>query len=215
MAMKGQRTCPRCARPVQEPNLWSSSWLCDEHGPVHPVQPVVQPTSANVAALATSARVPVWCPWPLPHGWVVTGMACAGDERTGARATAVACSGPAPLGGMGELVLVAEEPGIGLGARYAGLSEPDPGDGALGGAPSARVEAAGHPAPLWWIDGRDDRAVYVGEAMGVWLWMVLWPDSAGLLVLEDLILTDLRDVAGEIAMLPLGALSPRLAGAEV
>lgn len=48
------------------------------------------------------------------------GGASAGDERTGARATAVALAGPSPLGGPADLVLVAEEPGVGLGARLAG-----------------------------------------------------------------------------------------------
>ncbi len=111
---------------------------------------------------------------------------------------------------MGELVLVAEEPGVGLGARYAGLPGPDPGFVAEGQA-HAKVLAAGHPTALWWVDGSPDRATYVGEAMGNWLWAVLWPaDSAGALLLEDLILTDLREVRPEIDLLPLGALSPRL-----
>jgi hypothetical protein len=66
-------------------------------------------------------------PWPLPVGWLFTGVAYAGDDRHGGRATAVACSGPGPLGGMGELILVAEELGVGLGARYAGVDGPDPG----------------------------------------------------------------------------------------
>ncbi len=208
--MRARPSCPRCTREVHAPSLWSSSWLCDAHGPVHPLQPVAQPTSSHVAGVAAAARVPVWVPWPLPHGWVVTGVATAGDERTGHRATAVACSGPAPLGGMGELVIVAEEPGVGLGAHYAGLAQADPGTELMETAPSAKVHAAGHPTALWWVHSRDDRAVYVGEASGVWLWLVLWPDSAGLMVLEDLALTDLRDVLGEVAMLPFGALSPRL-----
>ncbi|MEV7547704.1 DUF6758 family protein, partial [Streptomyces sp. NPDC089915] len=32
-----------------------------------------------------------------------------GGDRTGGRATVVACTGPGPLGGLGELLLVAEE----------------------------------------------------------------------------------------------------------
>lgn len=210
--MRGEPTCPRCGAVLQPPGLWSSDWQCPVHGAVLPLQPVVRPSPQVVAAAAGQAVVPVWLPWPLPRGWLVTGVAHAGDERTGARAVAVACSGPNPVGGMGEMVLVAEEPGVGLGARYAGLDGPDPGAGWADTAPQAKVHAAGHPCPLWWVDGAPERAVYVGEAAGCWLWTVLWPDSAGALLLEDLALTDLRDVQGEIALLPVGALTPRLSG---
>jgi hypothetical protein len=178
---------------------------------VLPFQPVIQPTIEVVATLARQAHVPLWCIWPLPKAWMVTGVAHAGDERSGPRAVAVALSGPAPLGGMGEVVLVAEEPGIGLGARYAGLPGPDPGIVSDGTAAHAKVQAAGHPTALWWVDGSPDRATYVGEAMGNWLWAVMWPaDSAGALLLEDILLTDLREVGHELDLLPLGALSPRL-----
>jgi hypothetical protein len=210
--MKGQPTCPRCGSPLHAPGLWSSAWQCPVHGEVLPLQPVVQPTPEIVAAGAADARVPVWVPWPLPYGWVVTGLARAGDERTGARAVAVACSGPNPVGGMGELVVVAEEAGVGLGARYAGIPGPDPGEGTIAGAPHAKLHAAGHPCPLWWVDGAGNRAVYVGESHGCWLWTVLWPETAGTLLLEDLILADLRDMANEIPVVPFGALSPRLLG---
>jgi hypothetical protein len=208
--MRGEPTCPRCGGELHPPGLWSSSWQCAAHGDVLPLQPVVQPTPEVVTATVSQSRVPVWLPWPLPHGWLVTGVAHAGDERTGARAVAVACSGPNPLGGMGELVLVAEEPGIGLGARYAGIPGPDPGADMVGAPAHAKVHAAGHPCPLWWVDGAPDGAVYVGESLGCWLWAVLWPDSAGALLLEDLVLTDLREVVAEIALLPVGALTPRL-----
>ena len=155
--------------------------------------------------------MPVWLPWPLPQGWVVTGFTYAGDQRSGAVATVVACSGPAPLGGAGELLLVAEEPGIGLGARYAGLHGTDPGGDFGSGAPHAKVEAAGHPTPLWCLDA-PDAAVYVGEAKGQWLWSILWPANAGVLLLEDVHLRDLRSDP-VLPDLPYGALSPRLTAA--
>jgi hypothetical protein len=148
--------------------------------------------------------------WPLPRGWVVTGVASAGDERIGTSAVAVACSGPAPLGGPGELLLVAEEPGVGLGAHFAGLAGPDAGGLDANTSPQAKLQAAGHPTALWWVPAPPDRAVYVGEAQGNWLWLVLWPASAGALLLERLILADLRDLTGEISLLPVGALTPRL-----
>ena len=210
--MRAEPSCPRCGAPLHAPGLWSSAWQCDAHGQVHPLQPAVQPTAEVVAAVVSQAAVPVWLPWPLPHGWLVTGVASAGDERTGARATALACTGPAPLGGVGEIVLVAEEPGVGLGARLAGLTGPDPGAVPDERPPDAKIQAAGHPTALWtWEGGATDRAVYVGEALGCWIWAVAWPDSTGFLLIDDFVLVDLRD-AGHDIDIPFGALSPRLPG---
>ena len=200
--------CPRCGAGLHAPGLWSSAWQCDTHGAVHPLQPVVQPTQELVRTAAARAEVPVWLPWPLPRGWLVTGLALAGDERTGARATALACSGPAPLGGVAELVLVAEEPGIGLGARFAGLDGPDGGGIPDARAPDAKVEAAGRPTAMWSLPSSDDREVYAGEALGCWVYAIVWPESAGFLLIDDFALRDLRD--GTVPDLPLGALSPRL-----
>lgn len=107
------------------------------------------------------------------------------------------------------MVLVAEEPGIGLGAYFADLAAPDPGRGFDAGVPHARVEALGHPLPLWSVDAGPERAVYVGEALACWLWIVLWPASAGVLMLEDLTLIDLREVGHDFE-LPYGELSPYL-----
>jgi hypothetical protein len=208
--VKGEPTCPRCGGPLHPPSLWSSAWQCPLHGYVEPLQPVVQPTTEIITAVAKQSQVPLWLPWPLPHGWLLTGIAYAGDERTGAHAVAVACSGPNPVGGAGECVFVAEEMGVGLGARFAGLPGPDPGNLPLDDPPHAKLHAGGHPTHLWNTAGADDRAVYVGESGGNWLWAVLWPESAAALLLEDLVLTDLREVGHELEVLPLGALSPRL-----
>jgi len=207
--MRGEPSCPRCGGLLHAPGFWSSSWQCDLHGEVQPLHPVSHPSGEVLAATLRAAKVPVWVPWPLPRGWVVTGTAHAGDERTGWLAVAVACSGPAPLGGAGDLVLVAEEPGIGLGARYACLRESDPGEGFDTGVPHAKVHAAGHPTAMWSVGEAADRAAYVGEAYGIWLWAVCWPGEAGLLLSEHLQLVDLR-AAGHELDLPFGALTPRL-----
>ena len=192
----------------------SSAWLCSSHGAVPPFFASLQPVTPEAARwLAKSARVPVWLPWPLPPGWLVSGVAHAGDERTGARATVMSLSGPAPLVGPGDLLLVAEEPGVGLGARYAGLRGTDAGPDAPylseRTAPQARVHAAGHPTALWAVDAAPDRAVYVGEALGQWLWLVLWPETAELLVHDRLLLLDLREAGPEVDV-PTAAPSPRL-----
>jgi hypothetical protein len=117
------------------------------------MQPPVLPTSEHLRQVAAQSAVPIWVPWPLPAGWLVTGLAWAGDDRGRLRAVAVACTGPNPLGGTGDMVLVAEEPGVGLGARYAGIPGPDPG-GQLASSPSdAKIETSGHPTPLWSVHG--------------------------------------------------------------
>lgn len=210
--MRGEPSCPKCGGRVRAPGLFAESWQCDLHGTVHPLQPVVPPSVEALSVVVNRARVPVWMPWPLPVGWLYSGVVSAGDDRSGGRATAVACSGPGPLGGPGELLLIAEELGVGLGARYAGVPGPDPGPSlAVGSAPQAKVFAAGRPTPLWQVEGAPaDRAVFAGEACGLWLWAVLWPMEAGMLLYDDVILADLRDAGAELDLLPCGALSPRL-----
>lgn len=156
------------------------------------------------------AGVPVWMPQGLPHGWVCSGVAYAGDDRSGARATVTCLSGPSPLGGPADLMIVAEEPGVGLGARHAGLDEPDPGDGLGNGAPDAKVVAAEHPTALWNVPAAEDRAVFVGEAKAAWLWAIVWPAPAGVLMYDGITVVDLRDRRIDLD-LDHGTLSPRLA----
>lgn len=206
--MKAALSCPRCGGPVHEPTAWNSAWRCHVHGDVYPLYPAYPPSREGMDALLRMAKVPVWLPWPLPVGWLVTGFARAGDERSGARACVVALSGPNPVGGPGDLVVVAEEPGVGLGAWFAGLPGPDPGDGFAARSPYASVQFGKHEFPLWHVEA-PDRAAYAGEVKGNWLWVVLWPDTAGVLLVESLILRDLRD-PGQDLDVPFGAPSPRL-----
>ena len=55
------------------------------------------------------------------------------------------------------------------------------------------MRAAGQRVALWDVPTLDDRAAFVGEAYGVWLWMIMWPASGGWLLAEDLELLDMRD----------------------
>lgn len=210
--MRGEPSCPKCGGRVRAPGLFADTWQCAAHGAVHPLQPVIPPSINALAVVLGRTRVPVWMPWPLPVGWLFTGVASAGDDRGGGRATVVACSGPAPLGGGGELLLIAEELGVGLGARYAGVSGPDPAPYMrVDRPPHAKVMAAGRPTGLWHVSGvPDDRAVFAGEACGLWLWAVSWPADSGLLMYDELVLTDLREAGSEIDLIPCGALSPQL-----
>jgi hypothetical protein len=195
-----------------------SEWRCDHCGPVVPLHlPAHINADVMTAAVDEVARhrpsVPVWCPWPPWSGWTVTGVGWAADERSGARACAVACSGPSPLtGGPAELLLIAEAPGVGLASRYAGLTGPDPGrmlaDAMASGPPHAVLKADGQKTPLWNIPALPDRSAYVGEARAIWLVAVAWPASAGYLLADDLML---RDLTGWLPPeLVYGALCPRL-----
>lgn len=156
--------------------------------------------------VARLAKVPVWLAIGLGPAWVCSGLGYAGDERDGARATVTVLSGPSPLGGAADLLLLAEEPGIGLGARLAGLRDLDPGERISAGPPHSKVSAARHPTALWQVEARpgdvaepalDDAAVFVGEAKGLWLWLVVWPAAAGVVVYDRIELVDHRDAAGD------------------
>jgi len=187
----------------------SSSWECEQHGPVHPMRVSKRPSIEALRKVSGSSDVPLWSPLPLLPGWSITGLAMIGDERSPARGTVLALSGPSPLGGPADLLLLAEEPGVGAGQYLTGRPDVDPG-AAAAAAPDAKLEAAGHPTPLWRCDSADDRVAFVGEALGVWLWAVLWPPAAELVLLEHVVLHDLRHEAHEALDLPFGAPSPRL-----
>ena len=190
----------------------SSVWRCERHGAVSPLRVLVRPSMDALRAAADHTGVPLWAPLPLMAGWSVTGLATVGDERGPTTATVLALTGPSPLGGPADLLLIAEEPGVGVGARYAGLDSLDPGECAAG-PPDAKVEAAGHPTALWRCESAPDRVAFVGEAMGVWLYAVLWPPAAELVLLEHVVLHDLRAEAHSAIELPFGAPSPRLTAA--
>ena len=201
-------TCPICLGRLRPPDIWSSQWRCEDHGDVDPFREATSSREQVLRALATSATVPIWVPSPMPVHWYVSGVGWAGDERTGARATALATAGPSPVGGPAEMILVAEAPRVGLGGRLAGMPCPDPER--MTELPEAKVEAARHPTPLWPLSAPPDRAAFVGEARGVWMWVVLWPADAALLLLEQLVLEDLRDTPALVDRLLFGAPSTHL-----
>lgn len=207
-------SCPRCSNPLRAPGLMSSDWTCAVHGAVAPYAVLPRASAQAVRQVSAGSSVPLWLPLPLLPGWTLAGLARAGDDRSGWRATALALGGPSPLGGPADLVLVAEEPGTGLGARLAGTGGLDPGGldpgGLVQGPPDAKVEAAGHPTALWRCASAHDRVAFVGEAAGVWLWAVLWPPAAELVLLEHIELHDLRHEAHATRELPAGAASTRL-----
>jgi hypothetical protein len=72
------------------------------------------------------------------------------------------------------------------------------------------VEYRHHEFPLWNVE-TSERAAFAGEVSGNWLWLVLWPQTAGLLTIDALELRDARD-PGQHLDLPYGARSPLLPG---
>jgi len=174
---------------------------------------VFAPDARLLAEHARAMRLPLWTPWPLPSGWQLAGHGYVGGLTT-ARGTVLACRGPHPLSieaDVADMLVIAEEPDTGLGSALAGLDSADPGPDVGRGAPHVQATISGHPAPLWWVSrAAPDRAVYAGEAAGCWLWVVLHPETAGALLVEELKLADVGELGHEVELLPCGLLSPRL-----
>jgi hypothetical protein len=192
--------CPRCGADLVAPGLYESTWRCAQHGEVSPLRTLHPIDSAALDYLRPRAAVPVWLIDPAPPQWQLCGLAYVGDLRTEVKATVTAYCGPAPLGGTGEWLIVAEEPGIGLGAAYA-RSDATATSAQIGSSPPAKIHAAGRPTSLWVAEagdanvGAEDRklSAYVGEARGVWIWLIGFPADAGYALLDDLSLIDARD----------------------
>jgi hypothetical protein len=207
-------TCPRCGADLRPPGLWSDAFTCAVHGGVAPLHPAVPGSREALRQLSLRSQVPLWLPWPLPSGWLVSGVRVAGDDHSGPVATVLACSGPNPLvveptdPHQADVLLVAEQPGVGLAERLVGLGGLDPGNVEALGAPNLKLIVGGHDTPLWALD-TDGVAAYVGEAAGVWLWTIAWPQTALAVLLEQFELRDVRDI-DQLPDLPYGARSPRL-----
>jgi hypothetical protein len=199
--------CVRCRGPL---DASFGTWTCAAHGSVEPLHAAVPAEPYHVADAAASTAVPLWLPWPVPPGWSVSGVRRAGGTGP-ARGLAVALMGPGIVARQVELVLVAEEPGVGLGASYAGLDATDPGPELARLPRDTSVVADGHPTALWSLPV-SDRAAYVGEASGLWLWAVAWPVGEWMVMHDDLHLVDARapEHRPHLAEMPVGMLSPRL-----
>jgi hypothetical protein len=203
--------CPRCASPVTEE---AGAWRCSDHGPITPLW---RPADADYTTFAEhvvlAGSLPTLLPWPLPPGWSVTDFGCVAASAGDARAVMISCAGPSDLDGVVELSVVSEEPGVGLGARCAGVWRTDPGAELGEGPADAKVRIDGHPIPLWAVMTSDtdvsfDRSVFAGEALGRWLWVVLRPASAALLLKDEWILMDITALGPALIDLPFGGSPP-------
>lgn len=198
--------CPRCPAPVREE---TGGWRCADHGAVPPLwRPALASYDAFGDHLKAADGFPTFLPWPLSPGWQVTDFGVVG-ERGRPCATLTGVAGSSPLDGMVEVLVVSEEPGTGLGARCAGTLHSDPGTQIAGNAPTARIRVGSQGIPLWPISTHDadtqlDRSVFAGEAGGRWLWLVLRPASAMLLLADEWILADVSGFGAELLEIPFG-----------
>lgn len=202
--------CPRCSAPVLEE---AGAWSCADHGSVPPLWRPDRATYDSFSEhLKTAEGFPTYLPWPLSPGWQVTDFGVVGEPGQ-ARATVTAVSGMSPLDGPVEMLVVSEEPGTGLGARCAGTLHSDPGTQIMYSPPTARIRLESLTVPLWPISTSDadlrlDRSVFAGEAQGRWLWLVLRPASAMLLLADEWILADVSGFGAQLLETPFGGTPP-------
>lgn len=201
--------CPRCQSPVTGS---ADDWSCRVHGPV-PVlwRPGTVSYDAFAAHLEQAGSFPTYLPWPMVAGWRVSDFGVVRDVG-GARATVTGTSGTSLLDGPVDVLVVTEEPGTGLGGRVARLVSSDPA-GVGEGSPVAKVRVDAASVSLWQVstsaaDGEFDRMVLAGETHGRWLWMVLRPASAILLLRDEWILRDVAVSGPALVEMEFGGPAP-------
>jgi hypothetical protein len=201
--------CPRCPTPV---GRTPSGWSCARHGATVPLRRPAEASYADFAeALALAGDFPTYLPWPMSPGWSVSDFAVVGNAP--ARATMTCASGSSELDGPVDVMVVSEESGVGLGARCAGTLHLDPGPELGAGRAPVRVRIGSQAVPLWPVstsstDVELDRSVFAGEAGGRWLWIVLRPASAMLLLRDDWILRDVSGIGPPLVEMPFAGPRP-------
>jgi hypothetical protein len=199
-------SCVRCSAPLVP---------CPEHGGQVALWRPEDEVSYDAFAehLGKAQYFPTYLPWPLSPGWSVTDFATVADGTRDARATLTCTSGTSELDGPVDVMVVAEEAGTGLGARCAGSKYDDPGAEIGERPPTARVRIGRQSVNLWSVStstshGELDRSVLAGEAGGRWLWIVLRPASALLLMRDDWMLRDVSHDGPGLIELPFGGHRP-------
>jgi hypothetical protein len=189
-------------------------WTCPDHGDVVPLwRPAEATYDAFGDHLRTADGFPTLTCWPLGPGWSVTDFAVVGAGPGQVRATMSCLSGASAQDGPVDVMVVTEEPGTGLGARIAGTPHDDPGDEVGDGPPLVKIRVEHQPLSLWPVSTSNgvrewDRSVVAGEAGGRWLWLVLRPASAVLLLRPDWVLRDLSSVGPGLLEVPFGGPAP-------
>ncbi|WP_028659718.1 DUF6758 family protein [Nocardioides insulae] len=203
--------CPRCSLPIapaagpEQAVLTGEAWLCPDHGEIRPLwHPDMASYEDFVDQLARAESPPTLLPWPLGPGWQVSDF---GVVTGRARYTCV--SGTTELDGPVDVLVVVEEAGVGLGARVAGTQHDDPGREIARGRPTARIWVEAQSVSVWPVSTSDsggewDRTVVAGEAGGRWLWLVLRPASAALLLRQEWRLRDASGLGPALLEVPFG-----------
>jgi hypothetical protein len=219
--------CPRCPTPLESTTPTTdietgNGWSCPDHGPTLPLRRPDHPSYDGFAeVLATAGDFPTYLPWPMSPGWTVSDFGVVGEPSEGqdAKATFTCSSGTSALDGPVDVFVVSEESGTGLGSRCAGTVHLDPGPEIGVGPPTVRVRINSQSVPLWSVStisplssvGNDrelDRSVVAGEANGRWLWVVLRPASAILLLRDEWILRDVSGIGPPLVEMSFGGPSP-------
>ena len=203
--------CPRCRAVLVHTQRGVA---CPEHGALRPLWLPREATYDEFADhLGMADGFPTYLPWPMGPGWAVTEFGVVADESGRPAATLTCCSGTTELDGPVDVFVVTEEPGVGLGARCAGLLHDDPGPDLGDGPAPVRVRIDNQAVPLWAVstsrsDHEFDRSVFAGEALGRWLWIVLRPAPAMLLLRDDWILRDVSAMGPHLIEMSFGGPRP-------
>lgn len=203
--------CPACPAPVTESG---GTWGCVEHGAITPLwRPSETSYDDFTEHLARAGEFPTFVPWPLGPGWRVTDFAAVGESSAPVRGTLTCSSGTTALDGPVDVFVVAEEPGTGLGPRVAG-TDGDPGAEVAHGPADARVRVGPQQVSLWSVSTSStvpelDRSVLAGEAQGRWLWLVVRPASALLLLAGSWVLRDAGEIGPPLVEVPFEGPAPR------
>jgi hypothetical protein len=204
--------CPRCREPLGEERAAAG---CPGHGSGPTLWRPEQPTyDAFVLHLRAAGDFPTYLPWPMGPGWAVSDFAVTTSDAGRPVGTLTCVSGTSELDGPVDVFVVAEEPATGLGARCAGLPGDDPGREVGDGVPPVRIRIGSVSVPLWAVStsvrglAELDRTVLAGEASGRWLWIVLRPASAVLLMRDEWILRDVSGLGPPLVEMPFGGTGP-------
>lgn len=203
--------CPRCPAPVSRS---SGEWRCADHGAVPPFWRPEHPSYDELGEhLALADGFPTYLPWPLSPGWLVSDFGVVGTAGR-VRATTTSVTGPSPEDGAVELLVVVEEAGTGLGARCARTVHSDPGEEIAWASPTTRIRLGSQAIRMWPVSTAGstgdalDRSVLAGEAGGRWLWLVLRPASAVLMLTDEWILADVSGFGAQLLETPFGGSRP-------
>ncbi|GAC1387238.1 MAG: hypothetical protein NVSMB48_26420 [Marmoricola sp.] len=184
--------------------------------PIHGiVTPLARPHVVDIDSLReVSELIPersIYLPWPMSPGWSIADFGCVPGSDA---ATFTVTVGSTIPDGRVEVSVISEDPGVGVGARCAGLAGVDPGRQLgveLGGErPAAYVRIDSRAVPLWIIRSLDPDAdplettAFAGEADGRWLWVVIRPAPAALLMRDDWLLTDISGISEDALGMPFG-----------